>query len=521
VPDPIPAVLYAAKSTADPRGSIPTQLEDCGAAVEREGGRTVVGEFSDEGRSAYSGNRGPGLEAAKRAAAEAAAEHGTAELWVQHSDRIARGDGLGADHLAEVYFATRRQGVRLRSVQDDGNLEDAFRAVLIGERNREDSDRKSAATRAGKRRRAERGQLVGGPVPDGYVLRDRLEGDRAVRVYEVDPTRAPIIARIFELADAGVTPAAIARKLNAEGHRTPRRVTRTGRNAGREWGGKPWTRRRVFAALTCAAYAGLVTHGEDTFEGEHPALVDRETFECVARLLAARNPSPDRPATFRKAATRHLLAGLATCGECGETMFAITSGWRRADGSRARAYVCRNVHARAGTCAAPRVNAEVVEPVFVDHLRSFGLDFDGWLDAQRGHRAEERAAVEAGMALDREALATVERREGLVRADYLRQLEAAREAAAEVAAEAQAALATERRQLEHRIAEQETALEALSGEPPADRLLDLANDLSAAVRGLSSGDTVREVNERLRQAIDWVDRAGPGDGPQRGRDRHP
>ena len=89
-------------------------------------------------------------------------------------------------------------------------------------------------------------------MPDGYVLRDRLEGDRAVRVYEVDPTRAPIIARIFELADAGVTPAAIARKLNAEGHRTPRRVTRTGRNAGREWGGKPWTRRRVFAALTCA-----------------------------------------------------------------------------------------------------------------------------------------------------------------------------------------------------------------------------------------------------------------------------
>ena len=108
-----------------------------------------------------------------------------------------------------------------------------------------------------------------------------------------------------------------------------------------------------------------------------------------------------------------------------------------------------------------------------------------------------------------------------MRADYLRQLEAAREAAAEVAAEAQAALATERRQLEHRIAEQETALEALSGEPPTDRLLDLANDLSAAVRGLSSGDTVREVNERLRQAIDWVDRAGPGDGPQRGRDRHP
>jgi hypothetical protein len=40
-------------------------------------------------------------------------------LWVQHSDRLARGDGLAADHLAEVFFEMRRAGVSLRSVQDD------------------------------------------------------------------------------------------------------------------------------------------------------------------------------------------------------------------------------------------------------------------------------------------------------------------------------------------------------------------------------------------------------------------
>ena len=75
-----------------------------------------------------------------------------------------------ADHLAEVFFAMRRANVRLRSVQDDGNLEDAIRAVLIGERNYEDSARKSSAVRSGKRRRFDARKVVGGPIHDGYKL---------------------------------------------------------------------------------------------------------------------------------------------------------------------------------------------------------------------------------------------------------------------------------------------------------------------------------------------------------------
>src|SRR4051812_41967884 len=101
------AILYAAKSTADPRGSIPTQLADCRAAAERDG-REVVAEYQDEAASAFKGNRGAGLPAAKDPAIRSGAE-----LWVQPSDRLARGDGITADHLAEVWFALRRSGVRL------------------------------------------------------------------------------------------------------------------------------------------------------------------------------------------------------------------------------------------------------------------------------------------------------------------------------------------------------------------------------------------------------------------------
>jgi hypothetical protein len=48
----VTAVVYGAKSTADPNGSIETQLEDCRAAAEAEG-REVLGQFKDGAKSAY------------------------------------------------------------------------------------------------------------------------------------------------------------------------------------------------------------------------------------------------------------------------------------------------------------------------------------------------------------------------------------------------------------------------------------------------------------------------------------
>src|SRR4051794_17860887 len=100
---PIPAVIYAAKSTEDLRGSIETQISDCRAAALAAGRRLIGQPQVDENRSGYKASRGPGLAEAKRLAAAAGAEAGIAELWVQHSDRLARGDGITADHLLQVF----------------------------------------------------------------------------------------------------------------------------------------------------------------------------------------------------------------------------------------------------------------------------------------------------------------------------------------------------------------------------------------------------------------------------------
>src|SRR3954451_17425020 len=108
--EPGVGVIYAAKSTEDRHGSIPTQLEDCRALAERDG-LEVVGEYSDEAASAFKGDRGPGL-----ARAVAHAEREGCALIVQHSDRLARGDARRARHLVEYALWAIKAGVTIHSV---------------------------------------------------------------------------------------------------------------------------------------------------------------------------------------------------------------------------------------------------------------------------------------------------------------------------------------------------------------------------------------------------------------------
>ena len=58
-----PAVLFAAKSTEDKKGLLPVQLRDS-RELAATLGYVVAADIQDEAKSAYHGNRGPGLEQA-------------------------------------------------------------------------------------------------------------------------------------------------------------------------------------------------------------------------------------------------------------------------------------------------------------------------------------------------------------------------------------------------------------------------------------------------------------------------
>jgi site-specific DNA recombinase len=487
---PIAAVLYAAKSTIDEHGSIPTQLADCRALAKREDWE-VVGEFQDEGFSAYSGNRGPGLEDAKRLLEQTAAGRGSCVLAVQHSDRVARGAGNApgaSDHLVEVVLWLNRCGGVLRTVQDD-YFEDRQRnvreAANSGDRNTEDSRRKSQAVKDGKRRAFERGDWQGGPVPDGYLATRRVDerGGKVVDL-EIDPEREPVLRMLVDLANEGHGDPTIARTLNKAGHRTR--------------AGNAWTRRQVQNVLTNHHYAGLVvwrrgTAEQEVRQGRHPALMPPERFE---RLLLGR-ASRDKAVTGRprggRPTTRYALAKLGVCDECGSRLYATTSPYKRKDGTHQRSYTCAHVHMQDGLCNAPKIPATVVDGAIIEHLDKVFVDFRGWIEQMTQGVSAHRDALELQLNGKLVELAKHERREAKLREHYLAAIDsdtgsrAAQEGYEHVIRERDAA-ADEIRALQERLA-------AAPAQPPTDALLDVYNGLAAAIRG---GGNVKEVNERLR-----------------------
>lgn len=493
----IPAVLFGAKSTDDPNGSIPDQLAESEAAALREG-RVIAGRYHDENVSGFKQSRGPGLKRAIAKAIEAAERYGKAELWAQHSDRFARGDGRVARHLGGLYFELLEHGVTLRTVQDDLFTDPRFAPMLagvMGMRNTEDSRRKSEAVKSGKRRQFERGQRQGGPVPDGYIRLKNVVGEHVVIRYDLDPERAPIIERIFMLADEGLPPAIIARRLNAEGVRTKR--------------GGTWTRRRIQDTLSNGWYAGLATRGR-TVRGtqvqERPgtqrALVSVELFERVRAQFAARDKAAGSNRRGRPN-TRHVLAGLMRCA-CGDGMYARTSSYARKDGTRARHYDCQNYTDATGKCDM-HIPAEMIERPVLRNLDDLSVDYDGWIRSLASAHATQRQAIEERIAADRVLLVQNDRDAEAVEEDYLRMRREGDRDASKLTAKVQKRLERERKQIELRIAEQEAILADMPTNAPTDAMMDLANDLRDALRGVSDANSsVLEVNARLKRVIDHI-----------------
>ena len=223
------AVIYAAKSTKDINLSIPEQLDDCREMCEKKGWE-VVGEFKDEGFTAFTGNRGPGLAAAIKLAMETAAQTGEQVFIVaQHTSRFARGDGArpGAPKaLVELFHEWARANVRGRLVENDKAMESSRDAANQGDADNEFSRRLSNSVTKGLRRRArDRKRLAGGPRPYGYEWGPQYkEWDEAigkeqlVRDLVVVPSEAEVVRRVFAETTAGVSQKAIARAADEGRH---------------------------------------------------------------------------------------------------------------------------------------------------------------------------------------------------------------------------------------------------------------------------------------------------------------
>lgn len=479
-------VVYGAKSTQDPRGSVPTQLADCRQMAEREGW-TVVGEYSDVAASAFKGDRGPGLVQAREHAARVAAEDGGCVLLAQHSDRFARGDGLQARHLAELWFAVRREGVELRTVQDDSTFTNPLLIMALGERNAEDSRRKGLAVSAGHRRRvADRGlPFRGGRRQFGYRWTDSIENGRKVSNIEIEPAEAAIVRELFTRALNGASAKQLARWCGDEGvmSTVPGKLLNLPPTIGR--------------MLANPIYKGFIAYRGEVFPGEHEAIVDAATFDRVQALRASphRQTSGGRPPKGRHLLTR----GLLKCGECGSPMLPLTRGEHQS-------YECsKRVNEGTDRCSQKPVRQDTVDLALLGELESRIWDVQEYCQRVAEGEGVRRERDRDALAHSESETAKAEAKLARVRAHYQDAAITADDWSEQrpgLLADVDAAREAEQR-LRERIAEREQAPSFGDAE---EAWLQLTGRLRAAVRGgVEQAHDLAELRRLLHDIFERIE----------------
>jgi len=248
-----------------------------------------------------------------------------------------------ADAGVKVWYYRDNREAKLTTAMDKAM--EGLRAVAA-ELKRE-TDRSTAVE--GRKRRVARGVVATGRV-FGY----RNAGTKGGRHREIEPTQAPIVVHVFEMAAQGFGKRRIADALEAERVPSPT--------------GKGWADEGVRIILHNELYHGVLVDGKSANvdkDGEagvkvrrpksewtrvdvpHLRIVDEKLWEAAHARMAASSKVFDghrsrdgrlhgRPESLL--ARQHLLSGWLTCGVCGANLFVLPSD---RGGKSVLHYVCQ------------------------------------------------------------------------------------------------------------------------------------------------------------------------------------
>ena len=138
------------------------------------------------------------------------------------------------------------------------------------------------------------------------------------------PKEAAAIRKACHALLNGATLYSIAKDWNEQGLKTSK---------GYEWQGS-----QVRQLLLRPSIAGLAVHNGDILDGVKPAwkpIVDRDTWESVRKYL-----SDPKRFIGRSTARKHLLSGIAYCGECSKRMSTVA---KPKNGAKRVVYQCKNM----------------------------------------------------------------------------------------------------------------------------------------------------------------------------------
>ncbi len=353
--------------------------------------------YEDRDRSGYTFDQRPGYQAMRRELMS----HQKDILIIKDFSRFSRRNGRGLVELEDL----RDAGVRIISVgenvdfpNDDDWLKIQF-YFMINEMPVTDTSKKVKAV---IKRRQQDGKWICA-APYGYIVGKRQE-------FEIVPTEAEIVRRIFQLYIDGWGYKKIANQLTDEGVPTPRMAERDRKEAaGEEYKRtvKPaWAIVTVQGILDNDFYIGTLRQGKYTrkkingkdvrrdeldhivLERHHQAIIDYRTFATAKALRVARSTAHYRG----QKKYDNVYSGFLECGDCGSPMFAMS---RR---DIKDAYRCGEYHKRGlKACTSHHIRVDKLDEllkIYVQKVKDNSAAMLDRLNADLAREAEDVAETE-------------------------------------------------------------------------------------------------------------------------------
>ncbi|BBB12231.1 recombinase family protein [Sphingopyxis sp. FD7] len=197
-----------------------------------------------------------------------------------------------------------------------------------------------------------RGMWMGGVVPLGYKPNGRT--------LEIAEEHAGLIHFIFESYVELGSVRAVVNRLEADGTRKPVRLSMKG---DRTFGGKPFIRSEIHAILRNPIYIGRIRHGDTSYPGLHPPIIDRELWDRAQHQLLEHGGGPRSAPSARHPS---LLSQLLF-DDRGEPLISTHANKGQV---RHRYYVSRSLVRNAGgpRGGGMRVPAKEIERLVLDRL---------------------------------------------------------------------------------------------------------------------------------------------------------
>ena len=335
------AVVYARYSShKQGEQSIEGQLTAAQAYAEARG-YTIIHEYIDRAMTGRNDNRDEFQQMLSDCGKK---QFSVIIVW--KVDRF----GRNREEITFNKYRCKKHGVRVEYVAEnmgDGPESVILESVLEGMAEYY-SLQLSQNIRRGNRENAKKGKFTGGRVPLGY----KLDKDH---YFVVDPDGAALVRRIYAMYAEGQTITEIITQLNAEGLHTSQ--------------GKPYTKNSLRTILKNEKYIGIYDfkNGEIRMEDAVPAIVDKDTFYKVQKLLSVNQRAP----ATKWSRADYLLTNKLFCGSCGALM--VGESGKSATGAKYSYYLCTN-HKRGKTCPRKAIRQDLIEPYVLEKAQQLIMD---------------------------------------------------------------------------------------------------------------------------------------------------